>query len=355
MGPYLPAEIPALFGAVSPSVMACNQFDYDSGRPQWRNINLVVELSSCVRAEVPRSLPVSPPPQPDKCRLNILSTDDDSGIRVLLWNMLSDDGHNVDFAKDGEEVFKRLAVKNYDLVILDVNMPKMNGYKVSELLHEKLHNPPKVIIFTGRNIEDERLQFVCSGADAILNKGTGNTKLLETIDGLFKQAPPVPAEIPSAVIEPQPPIMEEFYPSPAAEEPAPAVAVPAHERALDMAPEPSSPPPGAVKLPAPTGIYVPGGQVNARDGELKPIFDRLIAENKGLKDALADVRRLLGHMQLEYEQLSSSVEKKVLKGFEINRTSIKELKTEWRTLRVSVLLAALLLAAVVGYLTLCCW
>ncbi|PKM98886.1 MAG: hypothetical protein CVU79_01150 [Elusimicrobia bacterium HGW-Elusimicrobia-3] len=85
-------------------------------------------------------------------------------------------------------------------------MPKMNGYKVSEILHEKLPSPPKVLIFTGRDLEQKKLQFVCSDADAILNKGTGNDKLIETIEGLFggKPAAPQPAAPPQLTPEPPP-------------------------------------------------------------------------------------------------------------------------------------------------------
>lgn len=178
-GPYAPEELRS-GAALPPEAMLCSEFEYEGGVLNWRRAGDIPELRRCV-APPPAAGPAVAPPR----RLSILSSDDDANIRALLWHILSDAGHTVEFARDGDEVFKRLSARNYDLVILDVNMPKLNGYKVSELLHDKLQNPPKILLFTGRDLEREKLQFVCSGADAVLGKGVDNEELLRTIDGLF--------------------------------------------------------------------------------------------------------------------------------------------------------------------------
>lgn len=130
----------------------------------------------------------------------ILSCDDESQIKELLWTILNEEGHIVDFAKNGEEVFQRIRKTKYDLVILDVNMPRMNGYKVSETICKTIKDRPKILIFTGRDLEAEKLQFVCSDADAILQKGASLERILETVYSLLidktnsasdKLAPPI--------------------------------------------------------------------------------------------------------------------------------------------------------------------
>lgn len=317
-GPYLPGELPELFGAIAPDTLACTEFEYDGGSPQWRRVSLFPELGACARVPCPQ--PAAAGPRPG-LRLDILSTDDDYNIRSLLWNMLGDAGHNVDFAKDGEEVFKRLAAKKYDLVILDVNMPKMNGYKVSELMHEKLRNPPKVIIFTGRDLEQEKLQFVCSDADAILNKGTGNDKLIETIEGLFsgKPAAQQPAAPPQLTPEPQPPGIEEFG----------AIRLPV--------PPPQTPVRPAA--PAPAAPAAKPAWVNDTEAALRA----LIQENKALKTGLSDVRRVLGHIELEYTQLEGQFEKQAAKALEANRQTTLRLVAEWQSLRTLVAVSVLFL------------
>ena len=138
--------------------------------------------------------------EPRKKVFKILSCDDESHIKEFLWNLLSEEGHVVDFAKDGEEVFKRLGKTKYDLVILDVNMPKMNGYKVSAKICKNIQNRPKILIFTGRDLEKEKLQFVYSDADAILQKGSPIDSIIETIHNLLeKSSPAIPKSKPRSV------------------------------------------------------------------------------------------------------------------------------------------------------------
>lgn len=340
-GPYLPGEVSSLFGRLSPEILACSEFEYDSGKPQWKKLPAVAELAPLASREAAEPLPRQLRPEERRKALRILSTDDDSNIRALLWGMLSDAGHEVEFARDGEEVFQRLAAKPYDLVILDVNMPKMNGYKVSELIHEKLPRPPKVIIFTGRDLEAEKLQFVCSGADAILNKGTGNDKLMDTIASLFAQK-----DIPAG---PEPAagggeLEVEHFPS--AEEPVsggaasgePVSVAPAYQpvAAADAAPPvpaPASPPPPAQARPAPA----------PQEG----ILHRLISENKRISGELTEIRRLLGHVELEYTQLEGQFEKQAAKVADRSREYGERLEQEWRSLKK---FAALLLLALLSVL-----
>lgn len=107
-------------------------------------------------------------------KLRILSSDDDEGIRALLFSLLTENGHEVEFARCSDEIFKNLGRTKYDLLILDVNTPGINGYKVAEKISENITNRPKILIFTARDIKTEELQFVLSGADAIVQKGASS-------------------------------------------------------------------------------------------------------------------------------------------------------------------------------------
>ena len=353
MGPYLPEEITSLFGGVSPDALISTAFDYESGRTRWRKISLFPELAGCIKREIDEPLVKYSTGAPAGLALNILSTDDDSNIRTLLWHMLTDAGHTVDFARDGEEVFARLAAKKYDLVVLDVNMPKMNGYKVSELLHDKLPKPPKVIIFTGRDLEKERMQFVCSGADAILNKGTGNDKLIRTIEGLFFVKPEKPAPAENVFTpEPTPPVLEGVFA-------APAPATPAQQPVPPTSPPLTVPqyvPLIAAVAPAVTGrkTYeqaLPGAQSPAagreNSGKLDIVLEQWLLENKTLKTDLMDIRRLLGHVELEYTQLEKQFEKQALKFLNENKEVAKKLESYCKNIRNYVTLATLLLLVAV--------
>ena len=120
--------------------------------------------------------------------LKIHPSDDDEGIRALLYSLLTEHGHEVEFARDSDEVFKNLGRTKYDLLILDVNTPGMNGYKVAEKISGNIINRPRILIFTTRNIRDEELQFVTCGADAIIRKGAPCDEIMNAIDTLFRES-----------------------------------------------------------------------------------------------------------------------------------------------------------------------
>ncbi|HAT71831.1 MAG TPA: hypothetical protein DCS63_03350 [Elusimicrobia bacterium] len=114
-------------------------------------------------------------------KLRILITDDSSQIRELLWHTLTEEGHVVEFARDGDEVFKVLAMGHFDLIILDADMPGLNGYKVSEKIVKNIKNRPRIILYTSMDVEKEKLQFYCSEADAIIQKGAPVADIISTI------------------------------------------------------------------------------------------------------------------------------------------------------------------------------
>lgn len=122
-------------------------------------------------------------------KLKILSSDDDEGIRALLFSLLTEHGHEVEFAKNSDEVFKNLGRTKYDLLILDVNIPEINGYKIAEKISSNITNRPRILIFTARDIEEERFQFASCGADAILRKGSSCEEIMREIETLFTESP----------------------------------------------------------------------------------------------------------------------------------------------------------------------
>ena len=67
-------------------------------------------------------------------KLRILSADDNPQVRALVKEVLSLEGYLVDSVEDGQEAIDRLRKQSYDLVILDVHMPKLEGPQVLELI-----------------------------------------------------------------------------------------------------------------------------------------------------------------------------------------------------------------------------
>ena len=84
---------------------------------------------------------------------HLLVADDDPGVRQYLVTVLERDGHTVDTAEDGEQAFRILRDADYDLVVIDVHMPKLTGLEVLERLHEA-GREIRAIVLTGDETPD---------------------------------------------------------------------------------------------------------------------------------------------------------------------------------------------------------
>lgn len=113
----------------------------------------------------------------------ILVIDDDLAIRVLLQAVLQRVKFDVDLAEDGEVGLERLRTRDYDLILLDLMMPKINGYEFLEALNrQKADGRPHIIVFTAagpRGIEKIPDGAVC----ASILKPFDLEKFLELIEG----------------------------------------------------------------------------------------------------------------------------------------------------------------------------
>ncbi len=113
-------------------------------------------------------------------KANILIVDDDEGIREVLKTMVSKLGHTTEVAENGISALDLMEADPPDLVLLDINMPEMDGNVVLNCMkaNEKLCLIP-VIMITGIDGEDSMLQYIEKGVEDYLPKPF-NFKLLTT-------------------------------------------------------------------------------------------------------------------------------------------------------------------------------
>jgi DNA-binding response OmpR family regulator len=101
----------------------------------------------------------------------IYVADDDADMRNLLTLCLIEEGHEVLVAKDGEAALESLIEDPPDLLVLDIMMPKMNGFQVLEgLASYGLRESVKVLVLTARGAEADRVNGLLHGADRYLAK-----------------------------------------------------------------------------------------------------------------------------------------------------------------------------------------
>ena len=118
----------------------------------------------------------------------ILIVDDEPGIVKMVSKRLEIEGYEVSSAKDGEEALEMLAGQNPELVILDLMLPKMNGYEVCEKIKSDEHHADvPVILFTAMaQQQDKKHGFEC-GAEAYVCKPFTTQELLDKIKELLSK------------------------------------------------------------------------------------------------------------------------------------------------------------------------
>ena len=116
----------------------------------------------------------------------LLIVDDDEQIRELLTFDISQSGYIVDSATDGEEGLKKALENNYDLILLDVMMPKMDGFTVCKNIRIAHPNVPVLMLTAKGSIEDKTQGFNC-GADDYLSKPFEIQEVLLRIRALLRR------------------------------------------------------------------------------------------------------------------------------------------------------------------------
>ncbi len=128
---------------------------------------------------------------------NILVVDDDQTTRHVLRKVLSTAGFSVSVAKDGVEALTALDKGRFDLLLLDVWMPRMTGLDVlAELRSAK--DPPRVVVMTSDDAPETLLKAVREQAFTCVHKPVAAPALLETVHQALSAADPPRIEVISA-------------------------------------------------------------------------------------------------------------------------------------------------------------
>jgi CheY-like chemotaxis protein len=112
----------------------------------------------------------------------ILVVDDSPTALKLISKALATAGHHIITASDGEEAVTKATDAHPDLVVLDVIMPRKNGYQVCrQLKNDPKTHDIKIILFTRQNQQADHLWGMQRGADAYLAKPFHEAELLATV------------------------------------------------------------------------------------------------------------------------------------------------------------------------------
>ncbi len=118
--------------------------------------------------------------------MRILVVDDEENIANYLKKGLNESGYNVDTAFDGEEAVYLASINDYDLILLDIMIPKIDGIQVCKTLR-KSHNSSYIILVTAKDKVDDKVIGLDAGADDYITKPFAFAELLARVRAILRR------------------------------------------------------------------------------------------------------------------------------------------------------------------------
>lgn len=118
--------------------------------------------------------------------MRVLLIEDDVTIARLLKEGLEDESYAVDVVNDGSEGYRTAVADDYDVIILDIMLPEMNGYEVCRALRNDGNKTP-ILMLTARDAERDIVEGLDTGADDYLAKPFSFDVILARIRALLRR------------------------------------------------------------------------------------------------------------------------------------------------------------------------
>ncbi len=123
---------------------------------------------------------------------SILIIEDEEALRMTLTDRLHREGYAVDCAGDGEEGFRKATVEPFDLILLDIMLPRRNGFDVCRDIRQAGLITP-ILMLTARGQTIDKVVGLKIGADDYVTKPFEMLELMARIEALLRRAPSRPA------------------------------------------------------------------------------------------------------------------------------------------------------------------
>ena len=115
----------------------------------------------------------------------VLIVDDEPNIVVSLQFLMKKSGFETSVARDGDEALVEVERFRPDLVLLDVMMPRRDGYEVCQQLRSSGWDDLKIVMLTAKGRETEVTKGLALGADAYVTKPFSTSELIDTVTELL--------------------------------------------------------------------------------------------------------------------------------------------------------------------------
>ena len=147
-----------------------------SGEGQGTSVTIKIPKCEGVVCEQKREESLSQ----DQKKATILVVEDEEDVRELLKDILTDGGHTVEFAPDGQKGIELFRGKTFDMVFTDLGMPGMSGWQVAEQIKKINKNTP-VVLITGWEVQEKGRELKKSGVDMVVKKPFRVNEILDLV------------------------------------------------------------------------------------------------------------------------------------------------------------------------------
>jgi two-component system sensor histidine kinase/response regulator len=145
--------------------------------------NVILRTLCATGDEIPEEEPVGAPPL---CRpLKILLAEDGRVNQLVATKLLQDRGHTVALASNGREVLKLLERHAYDVVLMDIQMPVMNGFEATAIIRERERDTPchlPIVAMTANAMLGDRERCLAAGMDDYISKPVRSAELFRAVE-----------------------------------------------------------------------------------------------------------------------------------------------------------------------------
>jgi len=117
--------------------------------------------------------------------IRVLLVEDNEFNRLLAVTILKNYGASITEAENGLNALQLIRQNSYDIILMDIQMPVLNGYETTEMIRKELHRHIPIIALTANAIKGEREKCIEKGMDDYLAKPFSEKQLVESIKGLL--------------------------------------------------------------------------------------------------------------------------------------------------------------------------
>lgn len=118
--------------------------------------------------------------------MSVLLVEDSLDTQFLIERILRGRGVKIHIVSDGEEAIRKCYDQTYDLILMDIKLPKIDGYETTRILRSTGYNKP-IVALTAHALENERIQSLMAGCNGHLTKPINMQKLFSTLHTFLKQ------------------------------------------------------------------------------------------------------------------------------------------------------------------------